>query len=134
MKIWRKPVWMTIIFAMLISLMKMPTYAMEMPVEVVKMRATAYEDTGNLTYTGKKGHVGIAAASKDHLGETAMIFRRLPGDIFGEFIGVYEVEDTGKTKGITQGHVIDVWQPDLDACQEFMNLVYEENCEGAGRG
>lgn len=64
------------------------------------------------------------------MGKTAIIFQRLPGDILGDFIGVYEVEDTGSSKGITEGNVIDIWQPDMDACQEFMNLVYEDDCKG----
>ena len=123
---------MTIIFLTVsMPMIKMNTYAAEeIQVELVKMRATAYKDTGNLTYTGKKGRIGIAAASKNQLGKTAIIFKRLPGDVLGEFIGIYEVEDTGSAKGITEGNVIDIWQPDMDACQEFMDLVYEDGCGG----
>lgn len=98
--------------------------------ELVKMRATAYLDTGKLTYTGKNGHLGIAGASKNHIGQTAIVYQRLPGDVLGEVIGIYEIEDTGPAEGAANGFVIDIWQPDMDGCQQFMNRVYEDGCEG----
>lgn len=98
--------------------------------ELIKMRATAYLDTGNLTYTGKKGHLGIAGASKNHIGQTAIVYQRLPGDVLGEVIGIYEIEDTGPAEGASSGYVIDIWQPDMAGCQQFMNRVYEDGCGG----
>ncbi len=98
--------------------------------ELVKMRATAYLDTGNPTYTGKKGHLGIAGASKNHIGQTGIVYQRLPGDVLGEVIGIYEIEDTGPAEGAANGFVIDIWQPDMDGCQQFMNRVYEDGCGG----
>lgn len=125
----RGKLWVTIIFLMImISMMKMETYAAQP--ELVKMRATAYLDTGNKTYTGKTGHLGIAGASKNHIGQTALIYQRLPGDVLGEFIGIYEIEDTGSAEGASKGYVIDTWQPDMDSCQKFMDRVYEDGCGG----
>lgn len=97
---------------------------------LVKMRATAYPDTGKLTYSGTKPHYGTAGATKDMIGKTVIMYQRLPNNEVGEIIGIYEIEDTGSAKGATNGHVIDVWQPNLDECQEFMNRVYEDNCQG----
>ena len=97
--------------------------------DLIKMRATAYCIEGK-TYSGKHTRKGIAAASKEYIGKTALVYQRLPGDKVGELIGIYEVEDTGGTEGLTSGVVIDIWCPDLDACQEFMNRVYEEGCQG----
>ena len=110
--------------------MKTDVYAaeLEMP-EMVPMRATAYCINGT-TATGKKTRIGIAASSKNRLGLTALIYQRLPGDQCGDLIGIYEIEDTGGTDGLQSGSVIDCWYPDLDACQEFMNRVYEDGCQG----
>lgn len=32
--------------------------------------------------------------------------------------------------GIESGNVIDIWCEDLDKCQDFMNRVYEDGCQG----
>ena len=41
-----------------------------------------------------------------------------------------EVLDRVEEKGFQEGRVIDVWQESKDACQEFMNLIYEDGCKG----
>lgn len=97
---------------------------------LVKMRATAYNDTGNLTYSGTKPHYGTAGGCKDMIGKTIIMYQRLPNDEVGEIIGIFEIEDTGSAKGAREGHVIDVWRPNVDECQEFMNRVYEDDCGG----
>jgi len=106
------------------------SYAKDTQPELVKMRATAYPDTGNLTYSGTKPHYGTAGASKDMLGKTIIMYQRLPNDEIGEIIGYFEIEDTGSAKGAREGHVIDVWRPNLDECQEFMDLIYSNNAKG----
>lgn len=97
---------------------------------LVKMRATAYPDTGNLTYSGTKPHYGTAGGRKDMIGKTIIMYQRLPNDEVGEIIGIFEIEDTGSAKGAREGYVIDVWRPNVDECQEFMNRVYEDDCGG----
>ena len=92
---------------------------------MLKMRATAYCLQGT-TYTGKKVRRGIAATgNKKLLGMTAVVYQRLPDGSMGDLIGIYEIEDTG-----CKETVLDVWCEDLDACQEFMDSVYEDGCQG----
>ena len=64
------------------------------------------------------------------IGKTIVMYQRLPNDEVGEIIGIFEIEDTGSAKGAREGHVIDVWKPNIAECQEFMNRVYEDDCGG----
>lgn len=89
-----------------------------------KMRATAYCYEGR-TYTGKPVRKGICAAgNKDLIGKTVILYQRLPNGDIGDYIGIYEVEDTGCNE-----YVIDVWMPEAE-CQDFMRTVYENGCGG----
>ena len=106
------------------------SYAHDNEPVLVKMRATAYPDSGNLTYSGTQPHYGTAGGRKDMIGKTIIMYQRLPGDKVGEIIGIFEIEDTGPAKGAREGHVIDVWRPNVEECQEFMNRVYEDDCGG----
>lgn len=90
-----------------------------------KMHATAYCLQGK-TYTGKKVRKGIAATGdKSLLGLTVLVYQRLPNDELGDLLYILEVEDSGCSSG-----VLDIWQPDLDSCQELMNEVYKDDCHG----
>ena len=104
-------------------------YAETQP-ELCMMRATAYADTGKQTKSGIWPYEGVAGAREDLIGKTAIVYQRLPGNKIGELIGIYEIEDTGSTEGCINGHVIDIWRPNLDECQLFMNRVYEDGCQG----
>lgn len=95
----------------------------------IEAHATAYCVTG-VTKSGQITHDGICAAKEEWLGKYAAVFKRLPDNTCGEFIGIYEIADTGGTDGLKNGRVVDIWKPDLDSCQAFMNLVYEDDCEG----
>lgn len=97
--------------------------------ELQKAHATAYCLNG-ITASGEMTQEGICAAKSDWLGSDIAIYKRLPQDKVGDLIGIYRVSDTGKTDGLRNGTVVDIWRPDLDSCQEFMNLVYEDNCHG----
>lgn len=93
--------------------------------KTLKMHATAYCLEGK-TYTGKRVRKGIAATGdKNLLGMTAVVYQRLPDDSMGDLIGIYEIEDTG-----CKVNVLDIWCEDLDACQDFMNLIYQDGCKG----
>ncbi len=116
------------LLAILIIFPKMSTYAAEP--ELQMMRATAYIGPTGTTCSGKPVYRGIAGANKRHVGQTAIVYQRLPNNKIGKIIGIYEVEDTGDTQGINNDNVIDIWCPDLDECQEFMNKVYENGCQG----
>lgn len=100
-------------------------YAQENEPVLIKARATAYCLPGT-TASGQEVRKGICASgNKDYFGKTVVVYQRLPSDEVGEIIGIYEVLDCGCSK-----HVIDVWCPDLNECQEFMNRVYEDGCQG----
>lgn len=96
---------------------------------LIKMHATAYCLEGT-TASGIQTREGIAAAKREWIGKTAIIYQRLPDNKVGKVIGIYEIEDTGTTKGLTSGSVIDVWCSDMDNCQLFMNEVYKDGCNG----
>lgn len=96
---------------------------------LMKARATAYCLDG-ITASGKEVRKGICASKREWLGKTIVVYQRLPGDKVGRMIGIYESLDTGGTEAIKKGWVVDIWQPDLDACQEFMDEVYEDGCGG----
>lgn len=103
-------------------------YADDQPY-LMKAHATAYCQSGT-TASGTQTRKGICAAKKEWIGKTIVIYQRLPGDKIGNMIGIYECLDTGGTEGIKTGKVIDIWEPDLEGCQEFMNKVYENGCKG----
>lgn len=86
---------------------------------------TAYCLPG-ITASGEPVREGICATGKkEWIGKTIVLYQRLPDGNVGEIIGIYECKDTG-----CRSSVIDVWFPDLDKCQEFMNRVYENGCKG----
>ncbi len=122
------------ILLVLIIFPKMSTYAEVTEYDEIpylqKMHATAYVGPSDYTYSGKHVREGLAAANKKHLGQTAIVYQRLPGNKVGEVIGIYEIEDTGNTKGIIDDNVIDIWCNDLDNCQLLMDRVYENGCQG----
>lgn len=96
--------------------------------QLIKCKATAYCLPGTMA-NGNKVHEG-ACASNRYFGKTIVMYKRLPGDVLGEYIGTYVAEDKGGTEAIKKGWVIDVWRPNLEECQAFMNLVYEDGCKG----
>ena len=94
-----------------------------------KGHATAYIVSGT-TASGSQTRNGICAGAKEYLGCVIVIYQRLPDNSLGDYIGTYECLDTGGTDGLKNGTVIDVWQPNSEAVQEFMNTVYENDCQG----
>ena len=58
------------------------------------------------------------------------VCQRLPDGSIGDYIGMWECLDTGGTDGLKNGTVVDVWQQDLESCQDFMDMVYEDGCQG----
>lgn len=97
--------------------------------DVIPGHATAYCLQG-ITYSGQEVRDGICAGSDLYFGKTVILYQRLPNGDIGEVIGYYECLDKGSGRGIKNGKVIDVWCSDMDACQEFMNRVYEDGCQG----
>ena len=91
--------------------------------------ATAYCVSG-VTASGEITRTGICAGADEYMGKLVILYQRLPDGSVGDKIGIYECLDTGGNPGIKKGEVIDVWCPDLDSCQEFMDAVYEDGCQG----
>lgn len=91
---------------------------------LIKAHATAYCLPGK-TATGTEVREGICAMSDSSLiGKTAIVYQRNPDGSLGEYIGTYEIEDTG-----CADYVIDVWCEEED-CQAFMDEVYKNGCQG----
>jgi hypothetical protein len=106
------------------------SYADEQPT-LIKGYATAYIGESEFTCTGDKVREGICGGCKDYIGKTIVLYQRLPNDEVGNIIGIYECLDTGMgTEGFKQGKVIDVYKPNLDECQAFMDLIYTNGAKG----
>ena len=89
------------------------------PGSIVKyIEATAY-CYGTTTCTGKPVREGYAAMSKRYLGMTAIVYELDENGQPFEYIGTYEIEDTGGDYRIKNGNCIDIYIPDYDAAIEF---------------
>ena len=73
---------------------------------------------GTITASGAHVREGILAASKDHLGDGAMLYLK-----DGTFLGFYECLDTGGGAGLRNGTAVDVWTPNLTKAKELMALT-----------
>lgn len=117
------------VLALVLALTPMAAVADPIELDMVKGYATAYNLTGT-TASGEQTRLGICASCSSHLGCTIILYQRLPDDKIGDVIGIYECKDTGGSDAIKDGKLIDVWRPDLDSCQAFMDRVYEDGCKG----
>ena len=97
--------------------------------EFVKGISTAYCLNG-ITRSGEMTHEGICAGAKKYLGKTIEIYQRLPDNSLGRHLGTFECKDIGNTKAIKKGTCIDLWMPNMDMCQQWMNKVYADGCKG----
>lgn len=112
--------------------------------EIVKIRCTCYTDTG-LTASGAYTRRGVMAGKSEWLGCVAMVYEVEDDGSVGDFIGYFEMLDTGAgidTDGdgvgdsIRSGKSIDVWQPNQDAVsswsKNFGDYVYIKLIKGVG--
>ncbi len=83
------------------------------PAGLQLMHTTAYH-TGTTTANGSAVHIG-GCACNPHLGDVAIIYTT-----DGEYLGMYECNDTGSTEGLKAGTVIDVYYPTLAECTRWM--------------
>lgn len=86
--------------------------------QMVTMYTTAYCLHG-VTANGGTTRPHIAACNP-HLGECAYIYT-----MDGEFLDLVEITDTGSSKGLQAGTVIDVWFDTYEECVEWMVKVDE---------
>lgn len=108
-----------------VALLTFQSKAEDLQPVLTKARATAYCLQGTMS-NGEEVRSGTCAVSdRKMIGKTLIMYQRRPDGTVGKMIGIYEICDTGCKKG-----VVDVWQPDLTECQNFMNLVYEDGCKG----
>lgn len=106
------------------------SYADSQPT-LIKGYATAYIGNSDHTCTGDKVREGICGGCQEYIGKTIVLYQRLPNDEVGEILGIWECLDTGiGTEGFQQGRVIDVYCPTMDDCQDFMDRIYEDGCQG----
>lgn len=86
------------------------------------MEATAY-CSGEITADGSRVREGICAAKKEWIGLTAAVYldelRKDGTNGPGEFLGYYEIRDTGGNELIKNGQAIDIYNPSLDWCINF---------------
>lgn len=92
--------------------------AEEYPSEPFLIESTAY-CCGEITADGSEVRSGIAAARREWMGLTAILYKVEPDGAVGEIIGVYEIKDTGGDYRIKNGTCIDIYIPDEDACIEY---------------
>jgi 3D (Asp-Asp-Asp) domain-containing protein len=81
--------------------------------DALHIEATAYCDYG-YTKSGCMVREGICAMNNEYLGKTAIVYSEEM-----EFIGIYEVLDTGSDYRLKGGQCIDIYMPDYDECIKF---------------
>lgn len=89
--------------------------------EIVKVTATAYAPTGNLTYTETVPRFGVAAGKKEWLGKTAVVwFDDGDGIIKPQnYYSTFTFEDLGGSKAIRNGYVIDIFMESEETAIQF---------------
>ena len=112
--------------------------------EPTKIRCTCYTDSG-ITYSGQPVRLGIVAGCKEWQGYVIQMYEVADDGSVGDFIGFYEILDTGagidsdgdgKGDTIINGQSIDVWLPslaDVKTWQEvYGDYVYIKITKGVG--
>ena len=87
----------------------------KLPEGLERVRCTCYLPTGNRTASGCYPYEGIVAASKDRLGQVAVLYTE---DM--ELIGFFECRDTGGHKGLKNGSRIDVYRDSEESMREWI--------------
>ena len=119
--------------------------------EPVKVRCTVYLDSGT-TASGQTTRPGIMASKPEWIGCVACVNAVNEDGSIGEFIGLYEILDTGygaetgegesqilkgRTLGtIETGDTVDIWMPTSHQADEWIDLygdhVYIKLVRGKG--
>lgn len=111
---------------------------------MTKIRCTCYVDSGT-TASGQKVRNGIIAGKREWMGKTVALYAINDKGEVREFIGFFEILDTGagidtdrdgKGDSITNGMSIDVWRQTLADCnawvKEYGDYVYMQMLESEG--
>jgi hypothetical protein len=112
--------------------------------EPQKIRCTCYIEHG-ITASGQKTRPHTAAGPREWLGCVGALYQVKEDGTMGDFIGYYEFTDTGagidtdgdgKGDTIINGESIDVWEPDIEMAQEWIDIngdyVYMKLIRGKG--
>lgn len=81
------------------------------------IESTAYYE-GEITASGRKVREGICAGRKEWLGLTCIVYEDDNGKM-GDYIGIYEILDTGSDERIRNGRCIDFYMRSEDDCWEW---------------
>lgn len=81
------------------------------------IESTAYWE-GKVTASGAKVREGICAGRKEWRGLTCIIYADDGGEK-GEYIGIYEILDTGSDSRLKDGTCIDLYMENEDDCWEW---------------
>lgn len=85
--------------------------------ETLALEVTAY-CCGTTRCDGGAVRTGICAGKPEWHGKVAAIYLS-DDETLGEFLGYFEVLDTGGDERIRSGAVLDIYIPDYDSCIEF---------------
>ena len=106
---------------LLVIFMARPVHAMaESPgkaPDVKKIRCTCYH-SGNFTASGDYPYQGVAAYRPEDIGKTAYLWEIGEDGEVGNFIGQYDILDTGGN-AVKKGYVFDVWRMSEEDCRAF---------------
>ena len=144
-----------LIIALLVLMLSLSIYANAETnnafVEPVKIRCTCYCDTG-VTASGVYTRPGIMASKPEYIGYVACVNAVNEDGSIGEFIGYYEILDTGygAETGVGQSKIfknrtlgtiesfqtIDIYQPTMHQAEEWVekynDYVYIKIIKGVG--
>lgn len=84
-----------------------------------KIFVTAYIIQGT-TASGTQTREGVCAMNRSLLGKTVIIYLMNDDGSVGDVYGIYEVEDTGATRGLKNGSVVDIWCPSMEDAKRVM--------------
>lgn len=84
-----------------------------------RIATTCYLING-VTASGVPTHYGVAACNP-HLGECVELYT-----LEGEYLGLFEVVDTGSAPCLIRGESIDIWMPDMESAKEWMAFTHGE--------
>ena len=101
--------------------------------EPIPMQASAYCDYGT-TADGSTTTENLTCAGKrEWFGKTIALYYRNKDGSIGDFIGYYEIHDTGGDPRIKNGQSIDIYMPEYRDCKNFGRVdVYMFFIEGEG--
>lgn len=79
------------------------------------IRVTCYTWTGNPTASGVYPEEGMCAGRREDMGKTAYLFDRQ-----FNYVGEFEITDTGGASSIQNGTSIDVFRSDISGCYSWV--------------